>query len=338
MSMKVATLMTTLAFAALIASCATAPTQPDWVSGTSSHYPNAQYLTGRGQAATVDEARDRARADLAKIFEVKIAVSSEDIQTYSTSVKAPGQYEAQATRQIATRTDQIVRGIQIAELWQDPATKTQHALAVLPRLPAATSLRQEIERLDSATRSYLDQARASDDLFIKIGAASHALDAQLERQAYQKSLQIVDLTGRGVEPEWSSAKLAADLAELLKRVRVATRVSPQSAAGFDEIVKGAVAAAGFMIETGDKPDFVLDAGLTLQDLGLQEGWYWQRGTLEVRLTEAATNRVRGSQRWPIKTSARDQPSSQSRALDEADKILKQDLRATVIGFASAKPQ
>ena len=336
--MKATTLIPTLAIVALIAGCASAPSQPDWVSGTSSRYPDTQYLTGRGQATTVDEARDRARADLAKIFEVAIAVSSEDVQTYSVGAKAPGQYEAQATRHIATRTDQIVRGIQIAELWQDPVTKTAYALAVLPRLPAATSLRQEIERLDGATRTYLDQARASDDLFIKIGAASHALDAQLERQAYQKSLKIVDLTGRGVEPEWNSAKLAADLAELLKRVRVATRVPPQAPPGFGEIVNGAVAAAGFMIETGDKPDFVLDADLTLQDLGLQEGWYWQRGTLEVRLTEASTNRVRGGQRWPIKTSARDKASSQSRALDEVDKLLKQDLRATIVGFASAKPQ
>jgi LPP20 lipoprotein len=338
MIMKVANLITTLAVVSLMTGCATAPAQPDWVNGTSSRYPDVQYLTGRGQAATLEDARDRARADLAKIFEVAIAVTSEDIQTYSVGAKAPGQYEAQATRHIATRTDQIVRGIQIAELWQDPATKTQHALAVLPRLPAATSLRQEIERLDGATRSYLDQARATDDLFIKIGAASHALDVQLERQAYQKSLKIVDLTGRGVEPEWNSTKLAADLADLLKRVRVATRVPAQVPPGFVEIVNGAVAAAGFMIETGDKPDFVLDADLTLQDLGLQEGWYWQRGTLEVRLTEAATNRARGSQRWPIKTSARDKASSQSRVLDEADKILKNDLRDTIVGFATAKPK
>jgi hypothetical protein len=336
--MKVATLITNLAIVALMSGCATAPSQPDWVNGTSSRYPDAQYLTGRGQAPAVDEARDRARADLAKIFEVGISVTSEDTQTYSVGAKAPGQYQAQATRQIATRTDQIVRGIQIAELWQDPATKAQHALAVLPRLPAATSLRQEIERLDGATRTYLDQARTSDDLFMKIGAASHALDAQLERQAFQKSLKIVDLTGRGVEPEWNSTRLAADLADLLKRVRMATRVPAQALAGFAEVVNGAVAAAGFMIETGDKPDFLLDANLTLQDLGLQEGWYWQRGTLEVRLTETAGNRVRGSQRWPIKSSARDQASSQSRALDEADKLLKNELRAAIVGFATAKPK
>jgi hypothetical protein len=70
---------------------------------------------------------------------------------------------------------------------------------------------------------------------------------------------------------------------------------------------------------------------------LQEGWYWQRGTLEVRLTETATNRARGSRRWPIKTSARDRGSSLSRALDEADRILKKELRGTVVGFATAKP-
>lgn len=334
--MKMANWITTLAIIGVMTGCATAPSAPDWVSGTASRHPDTQYLTGRGQAANVDEARDRARADLAKIFEVAIAATSEDTQSYSVDTKTPGQYAAQTTRNIATRTDQIVRGIQIAELWQDPATKTQHALAVLPRLPAATSLRQEIGRLDSATRAYLDQARAANDLFIKIGAASNALNAQLERQAFQKSLQIVDITGRGVEPEWSSAKLAADLTDLLKRVRVATRVPAQAPPGFEEIVNGAVAATGFMVETGDKPDFVLDAALTLQDLGLQEGWYWQRGTLEVRLTDAATNRARGSQRWPIKTSARDKASSQSRTLDEADMILKNDLRAAIIGFATAK--
>lgn len=337
--MKVASLTTTLAIVALLAGCATPPpAMPDWVNGTSSRYPDAQYLTGRGQAATVDEARDRARADLAKIFEVAIAVSSKDVQTYSAGTTTPAQYETQATRNIITRTDQIVRGIQLVELWQDPATRMHHALAVLQRLPAATSLRQEVERLDGATRTYLEQARVANDLFVKIGAANHALDAQLERQALQKSLKIIDVTGRGVEPEWNSSKLAADLGELLKRVRVATRVPEQAPAGFAEIINGAVAGAGFMIDTGDKPDFVLDANLTLQDLGLQEGWYWQRGTLDVRLTEAAYSRVRGNQRWPIKTSARDRASSRSRALDEADKILKAELRSTVIGFATAKPQ
>ena len=35
------------------------------------------------------------------------------------------------------------------------------------------------------------------------------------------------------------------------------------------------------------------------NLGRQDGWYWQRGILEVRLVETANNRVRGTKRWTL---------------------------------------
>lgn len=315
---------------ALSGGCATQPTQPDWVSGQSKQYSNAHYLTGRGQGSSADEARDRARADLAKVFEVAVTVESEDVQAFK-----GGQYEAQASRRISARTDQIVRGIQIGDQWQDPATKTHYALAVLPRLQTAASLREEIARLDGATRSGIEQARRNDDILIRIAAANRALEAQIERAAFQKSLKVVDPTGRGVEPEWSTAKLAGDLNELLKRVRIAPRIVPGSAEGFDHVVRGAIAAAGFLAETGQNPDFLLEARLQLDDLGLMDGWYWQRGNLEVSLSEAASGRVRGSKSWPIKESARDHASAKRRALNSAESILRQELRAAILGLATS---
>jgi len=319
--------------------CASQPSMPDWVNGTPKKYQAEQYLIGRGQAATPEEAKDRARADLAKIFEVSVAVDSEDIQTYSqksdaktVDKKAAGDYSAQASRRIVTRTDQIIQGIQIVEGWQDPATKAQHALAVLPRLQAGTGLRQEIDRLDAATRKYLEQARASSDILVKIGAANQALEAQIERAAYQKSLRIVDPTGRGAESEWNTAQLNADLTDLLKRVRVAPRMAPGAPEGLSTMVSGALAAAGFLIETGEKPDYILHAKLPLEDLGMQQGWYWQRGVLEVTLTEVATSRVRGNKRWDIKVSAQQQETARQRALDQAGTILRKELRATLAGF------
>lgn len=333
--MKALTFVTLTTF--LLAACASTGKGPDWVHGTSAKYPNAQYLTGRGQAGSPEEARDRARADLAKIFEVSIAAESEDVQKFSSGGAQPGGYEAQATRRLTTRTEQIVRGIQVGDEWRDPITKTHYALAVLPRLQTANGLRQEIGRLDDATRSYVEQSRAASDLFAKIAAASSALDAQAEREGVQKSLRVVDVTGRGLEPEFNTGKLAADLNALLKRVRVSARVPENSPAGFAEVASGAVAAAGFQVETGASADFTLDARLDLQDLGLQEGWYWQRGNVEIALTDAA-GRSRGNQRWPLKASARDRGTAARRAVDEADRILKQELRATVVRFATAKPK
>lgn len=327
---------TFLAALAMLSGCATQnpkTAQPDWTTGDSAVYKSAQYLLGRGEAGSADDAKDRARADLAKVFQVEVNVSSEDIQKFKTADGAPGQYENEASRHIATRTDQIINGIQIAEMWQDPATKTFHALAILPRLQTAASLRQQIAQLDDATRDYVAQARNSGDLFQQIGAASRALDTQRERAPLQKSLQVVDITGRGIEAQWNSAKLQADLDGLLKRVRIAPQVAADSAPGFGDIVSGALSQAGFMIETGKNPDFVLQSRLDLTDLGMQNGWYWQRGSVEVTLTEAGNGRVRGTRHWDIKASATDRTSSIKRALSQTDAILKQELGAALIGMA-----
>lgn len=322
--------------ALLLGGCATKPTQPDWVAGDSAKYTNTQYLIGRGQASGIEEAEDRARADLAKIFQVAVAVRSEDVQSFKSapaSAGGAGQYTGESSRHITTRTDQIISGIQIAEIWQDPVSKTRYALAILPRMQTAASLREQINQLDDATQASVDQSKNTSDLFIKIAAASKAVESQLEREGLQKALQVVDITGRGVDPKFSSGKLSADMDDLLKRVRIAPQVLEGSAPGLGEIVAGALSHAGFMIDTGDKPDYLLKASLKLADLGIKEGWNWQRGELEITLSEAATGRIRGTQRWFVKGAAPDKETAIRRAMDEADDVLKKELRAAIISMA-----
>ncbi|MCD6042544.1 MAG: lipoprotein, partial [Burkholderiales bacterium] len=62
--------------------CASQPAAPDWVSGAAGEYRAAEYLIGRGQGPTGEEARDRARADLAKIFEAEVTAASADEQSF----------------------------------------------------------------------------------------------------------------------------------------------------------------------------------------------------------------------------------------------------------------
>ncbi|MBI5626421.1 MAG: hypothetical protein HY935_04375, partial [Nitrosomonadales bacterium] len=126
------------------------------------------------------------------------------------------------------------------------------------------------------------------------------------------------------------------LDDLLKRVRIASQVAAGSTPGLAEVVSGALAKAGFMIETGQNPDFVLQARMELSDLGFQEGWYWQRGVLEITLSETATGRVRGTRRWTIKSNAPDRESTSKRALSQADSVLKQELRVAIIDMAGSR--
>ena len=319
-----------------LSGCASVRTDaPDWVTGNSAKYPDNRFLVGRGQADSLEDARNRARADLAKVFQVAVSAETSDVTQFASTTEGGGQgkTESQVTRNIVTRTDQIVRGIQIAEAWQDPRSKTHHALATLPRLQAAMGLRQDVERLDAATRGYVNQARNGQDLLAQVASASRAHDTQRERDAVQRALQVVDVTGRGVDPEFNSGQLASDLAALLKRVRMKPQAASGSQDSLERMLSAALSAAGFVPEAGGSAPYVLLGSLQLDDLGLIDGWYWTRGTLEVQLAEASSGKVRGNKRWEIKTSSPQKATAQRRALDEADAVLKKELRPTILRFA-----
>ncbi len=91
-----------------------------------------------------------------------------------------------------------------------------------------------------------------------------------------------------------------------------------------------------MPDTGDHPAFVLQADMNLTDLGLKDGWYWQRGNLDITLTETANNRVRGTRHWSIKANAQNKDGATLRAMNQADTVLKQELGNAIIEMATAR--
>lgn len=333
-----ALLLMILATAFLLEGCAGKATKPDWLAGDTQRYQESEFLMGRGEGDTLEAAKDRARADLAKIFSVSVAEESSDVRVFSSGGNTGGDEQKQdrtqtnISRALNTRTDQIMQGVQIAEFWQDPATHHHFALAVLRRAPAAMSLRQEINRLDDATRHDLERARNAGDLLDKISAASQALDAQRERVAYQKSLKVVDRTGQGMPSDWTVERLRADLDDLLKRVRIGVRVNDDATGQLGKAVSGGIAATGFT-ETKENPDYMVDAALDLADLGRREGWHWMTGALEVKLYENTSGRVRGTQRWAIKASGQEAVLARQRAMEQVDQILKKELGGVIFGFA-----
>ena len=85
------------------------------------------------------------------------------------------------------------------------------------------------------------QARAADDLIIRIGAADRAVNSQLARRAHQKLLRIVDRTGRGVTEQYNLGRLIGDLEELLQRLRIAAIADDSGIADLQAIAAGAAA-------------------------------------------------------------------------------------------------
>ena len=70
-----------LAWIGLLFLAACAPPLPDWAGGVSEDYPAELYLLGVGAGPDRTMAEDRARAAIAKVFEVRIV--SEDTSVES---------------------------------------------------------------------------------------------------------------------------------------------------------------------------------------------------------------------------------------------------------------
>ncbi len=307
---------------------------PDWVAGESAGFSSKQYLLGRGADMRLDNAKDRARADLAKIFQVAVTEESSDVQRFQRKTENQQTEEAHSldiSRAVRTRSEALISGIEIADIWRDPLTQEYYALAVLPRAQSARGLRQDIQVLDEATRGHIARAREQSDALDKARASAQAVAAQRERAEYQSMLRVVDSSGQGIPAPWNLSELAADLASLLQRVTIAPRAGGSDADVLQRALRAALADSGFRATDDGAADYLLEASLSLNDLGKREGWYWYAGSLEVALRDRA-GRVRGSQRWSIKESATLDTVARQRAADKAAEILKRELRATLLDF------
>lgn len=307
--------------------------QPSWVSGDPGKYPSDQYLIGRGVGSTEEEAQNRARGDLATIFEVRIEV----VNANSTTATQSGNKEKidrLASQQVTASTDKVISGITIAEIWRDPVTQDVHALAVLPRAQASASLREELGKIDEELEQHLQDAKTAGDPLLKVSALNQALQASIKREGFQASLKVVDPSGKGIKAPVSQADVSQQLGKVLKSIRITPEVvDDDGQKEFSKILKGGLAAAGFLASSPENADLVLEGKLALSDIGRRDGWYWMRATVDVSLVEKESRRVRGSQTWPVKASAQDAKTARSRALIEVKKVFKDELRSAIIGFA-----
>lgn len=332
--------LTSLILMLIITACAgTKPLQPGWVNSTAADYSAKKYLTGKGQNAQQDIARDRARADLAKIFEVSISETSKDQITYTSKSKGKTKavtMDSETGRNINTQTNQIISGIVISEVWQDPKSQQFHVLATLDRFKAANSLRNQINNIDEATHQAITYSRETRDPLKKSGFANQALQLQLERAAHNKHLKVLSLTGMGVPNAYNIAVLANDLNDLLQRIKIKIQIESSSITNLNEIIAGALSNSGFTHITGDQSDYILNCKLQLDTHEDNQGWYWQRGTLVINLLDPTSKQSLGSQRWSIKVSSQNKALSEKRVRNKISAILNKELRQTLIKFASSK--
>ena len=320
----------------LLTACAGTPPQgerPDWIDGSSKQFPASQYLLGVGQSHSPAQARDLARADLAKVFQVAIQEQSSDTEV--ATITATDQHiehslEQKVSRHIVTQTDRVMQGVQIGQTWTDPASQQVYALALLNRIQAGEIFRQDINSLDRQTTLAIARAKDESDILKKIGLAQQALEAQYQRREIQRRYRIVDPSGQGSREQVAVGKLEQDLQQLLGRVYIRAESDNATLA---TTLSSALAEAGFATHAGQQPGYILQASLQSSPVTRLDGVYWLRSVLDLALRETnAPGRARGSARWTIKVSSVEEQQLQPRLLNQVSILSKQRLKQTIIDF------
>lgn len=311
--------------------------KPDWVDGESAKYPNASYVYATGSASTQELAKDRALGNLAKIFGLQIQESStttQDVQTLKSDDTESVESSARIASQINIQTDKMIKGARIAEQWRNQEELTYYALAVLDRKQAGNNIRSELNQLDREIAFTMTNADSRQDVLMKIADLQQAIEMQTERDSLQNSLKIIDLDGRGKPSAWSLAELTEQQTEALKSLSIRSVVITDSVGQLDKVLQAAMANAGFASSSGDV-GYTLSASTESQEPMQKEGWFWLRGTLNIRLANP-DGTVLGNKSWPLKVSALQRNQLKQRMVAEIEAKLNAELKSTVLGFATGE--
>ena len=153
---------------------------PDWVLLKGhTQYPQSQYLLGVGISEKgPSQAGDAARAKVAQNLKMNISSTMVDISTTE---------KIRVERIIKTEVDAVLEGVEIKGTWLDQNNGVYYALAVVARNKAAFSIREKINKIESALLRNLKAGTEAENRADIISAISNYLSG------YQKAPMLPPL-------------------------------------------------------------------------------------------------------------------------------------------------
>lgn len=314
-----------------------ARSQPDWVTSESKEYPRLDYITSRTQGASADEAAQQAQSKLSRIFMV-------DLTQYDISerqAQASGGYELNRTFQpesamtaAAPEIERILGKIAIVDQWYDSSNNTHHALAALARNTGLGYLRSQVQLLDTNTREFLKNARDSNDPLTRMGMTALAWRAQQLRTSMQESMRDIDLTRRGIEPQWEIESLRKEIDTQLVNLKIyPSGVTGDSNAEFmASALNSALKVADLKPATKEKADYTLSATVESAIIGEENSWAVGQGTIKLMLSDKQNN-TRSNKQWIIKVPGINEETALRRVMEKSEFTLKKEMRNSLIDMA-----
>lgn len=264
--------------------------RPAWISGESAEWPRLRYVVGVGVADDRATAEDRARAEVSRVFATRVVATS---STYSaeTARTADGRTaraaESSVSQETRSSTEKDLVGVEIAAVWQDPATRQVFALAVLDRRQAAERVQARLDALAAELRPIAETVAGGE----RVAAGLAALRYRALARQREPLLSDLEVLRPGSGKSDAAAALDAAASAALGRLAVASRVTGDPGGVIAAAVSQGLARAGLTVSDAAQPDLLVAVDATAEDLGQRDGWHWTRVNATVAVREASSGRT-----------------------------------------------
>jgi hypothetical protein len=301
--------------------------KPGWVSGDSRQYPESLYFTGHGVSAQLARAKRQAMGDVARQYRSHVNAF---LEKHPVDNKADSTLSARQT----VSDERILSRRQLADIWQDPVSKAYHVLAVIDRAKVGSTIRDDIYGMDGLIDRTMTKAAEQPDAMQRVAYANVALNKITQYQQLQTSLKILQPAVTLDALQWPPGKITNRVYEWLSQVKlmpVLQNKDPELKQAF----LGGVKNAGFIVDYGARPDYILKASFQQKHIKWNDGVYTLDGNLFLELRDSDwKGQVRGAMNWPIRISATERNLLHRELAKAIRKVNEQKLKTTLIELQS----
>ena len=184
------------AFAAKKSDKPKATKMPEWVLQPSAVYPNASFITYVGNAEDRNVCEVNALQGLASVFGQSVksdtTANTRMIQAKADGLVANGNVQA-FSQEVKRKVDvDNLVGVEVKEYWQDAASGTWHAIAVLDKAKAADIYSNMIKQNAGAIDTVLKNIGSDKYSFDSLGAYDFAEEIAVENEKNLNKISVIN--------------------------------------------------------------------------------------------------------------------------------------------------
>ncbi|WP_171032862.1 LPP20 family lipoprotein [Fodinibius saliphilus] len=180
---------------------------PTWVNNPDEQFSNQQYLMAVGSAISRQEAKNQAHANLAKIFVSEVEVNENTVQEFEETSSSTGETKVKERTYLITdsniESDQQMKNVQVKEVYEAD-NGTYYALAVMDRMKTSQLYTEEINRRQSAIKSFQKKATQTESKLEQLIYMKQALmNARMNKMLANQRAVLTSHTTQGIGEDMS---------------------------------------------------------------------------------------------------------------------------------------